>query len=223
MRPRTLVPLIALCTFVPSSANSEQWSNSEQGSEPGDESYSTLTPAQTRITVRIYEVDAMGSELKSVALDTAAKTLSAAAITVGWRDCPRAPLDDAPGACQTPALGEFVLRIVRSTLHHEDDGLPLGDTFVDKGTRSAVLATVYVDRVNRVAAATDTDPAALLGYAIAHEIGHLLMASTDHSRSGLMRPVWRAAELRARRSADWKFTAADIASIANRLSASRSQ
>jgi hypothetical protein len=225
MRLRRLVPLIALCSFVPSSASPEP------GSDPGGEAYRGLTPvrAPARIIVRVYEVDVLGSELKATALNTAEKTLSGAAIAVGWRECPPAPQDAARGAlsegrragvspaCETPGVGEFVLRIVRSTARHHDEGLPLGDAFVDTETRSAVLATVYADRVARVAAAAGADTAVLLGYAIAHEIGHLLMASTHHSRSGLMRSVWRAAELRARRAGDWTFTAADVATMTGRL------
>ncbi len=32
----------------------------------------------------------------------------------------------------------------------------------------------------------------LLGHVIAHEIGHLLLASNKHSRRGLMQPHWNA-------------------------------
>ena len=216
MRLRPLVPLAALCVLVPSLAHPQP---APHGSDRGQTLPTTLTPPGTSgIVVRVYEVDVLGAEMKSNALHIAAGTLSAAEITVIWRECPLAGVSPA---CQGPIAGEFVLRIVRSPAQHHDEGLPLGDTFVDTSTASAVLSTVYLDRVARVAAAADVDPAALLGYAIAHEVGHLVMASTDHSRSGLMRPVWSAAELRARRSTDWGFTAADIASMANRLSARR--
>lgn len=196
MTLRTLVLLVALCPpVVPRAASAE-------------------APPSVRVTVRVYDTGVLDPGLKSGALHVAARALSAAHIVVRWRECPRAGVTPV---CESPGAAEFVLRVVRSTIRHHDDGLPLGDTFVDTAAGAAVLATVYVDRVSRVAAAADVDPAALLGYAIAHEIGHLLMASTDHSESGLMRSVWRAAELRAGRAADWAFTEADIATIAGRV------
>jgi len=41
------------------------------------------------------------------------------------------------------------------------------------------------------------DPGALLGRALAHEVGHLLLRSPGHSPGGLMRAVWTDEELAA--------------------------
>jgi hypothetical protein len=57
------------------------------------------------------------------------------------------------------------------------------------------------------------DARLLLGYAIAHELGHLLLASNTHNTRGLMRPIWRDDELRSKRSADWNFTPQEVAAI----------
>ena len=37
----------------------------------------------------------------------------------------------------------------------------------------------------------------ILGHAVAHEIGHLLMGTNSHSSRGLMRGNWNVDELRA--------------------------
>ena len=102
-------------------------------------------------------------------------------------------------------------------MERHDETVPLGDAFVDTGSASAVLATVYIDRVARVAKAAGIDPGTLLGYAVAHELGHLLLATNSHGVRGLMRSTWRDDELRSDRKTDWAFTVEETAAIRSRL------
>jgi hypothetical protein len=60
---------------------------------------------------------------------------------------------------------------------------------------------------------TGVDAHALLGRAIAHELGHLLMATSAHGPNGLMRPVWSQSEIRSRQIDDWIFRPREIAAI----------
>ena len=165
------------------------------------------------VTVRVYEAAQLDPSVKTAALNLARTTLAAATVDVSWKPC-------GPGAgaalCDRPPAGELVLRIVRSTVRYDRRSLPLGDALVDTASADAILATVYLDRVVRVAKAARMDTRTLLGYAIAHELGHLLLASSSHNTRGLMRPIWRDEELRSARSADWSFTAQEIAAIRRR-------
>jgi hypothetical protein len=72
---------------------------------------------------------------------------------------------------------------------------------------------VYADRVDWMAKRTGVPPPELLGRAIAHELGHLLMATSAHATHGLMRPVWSQSEVRRRRTSDWSFEPREIAAI----------
>jgi hypothetical protein len=165
------------------------------------------------VTVRVYEATQLDPSVKTAALNLARTTLAAATVDVSWKPC-------GPGAgaalCDRPPAGELVLRIVHSTVRYDRRSLPLGDALVDTASADAILATVYLDRVVRVAKAARMDTRTLLGYAIAHELGHLLLASSSHNTRGLMRPIWRDEELRSARSADWSFTAQEIAAIRRR-------
>ncbi len=49
----------------------------------------------------------------------------------------------------------------------------------------------------------------LLGRAIAHEVGHLLLPGGRHSPSGLMRAPWVYEELMENRREDWVFSPQD--------------
>ena len=80
-----------------------------------------------------------------------------------------------------------------------------------------LVATVYVDRVNAVAYVGGVDSAILLARAIAHEIGHLLMGTTQHASNGLMRAVWSQAELRRQMAADWQFSKAEAQAMRRAL------
>jgi len=85
----------------------------------------------------------------------------------------------------------------------------MGDSVVDRGSQSGVLATVHADRVSWMASRAGIAPAVLLGLAIAHELGHLLLGSS-HTSDGIMRRNWTLNELRWSRPGDWQFTKEQI-------------
>jgi hypothetical protein len=178
------------------------------------ESHATAQPTMSRVTVRVYEVPSLDARLKATALDVASAALASALVDVSWKPC-TAPA--GASACDTPPGGDLVVRLVRSTVERRDETVPLGDAHVDTGSGSAVLATVYIDRVARVAKASGMDQGTLLGYAVAHELGHLLLARDTHGVRGLMRSVWRDDELRSDRKTDWAFTAEETTAIRDRL------
>lgn len=171
-------------------------------------------PAGSRVTVRLYDTTSLNPELQAAALAVAGKALASAAADVTWKPCDaRTPGQD----CDEPPGNELVVRIVRSTAERHEKQLPLGDAFVDTVSGAAVLATIYVDRVARVADAARMHTATLLGYAVAHELGHLLLVSSAHNTEGLMRAMWREDELRSPRAADWRFTDQESAAILDRI------
>jgi len=59
--------------------------------------------------------------------------------------------------------------------------------------------------VTLVAGRTGVDEATLLGRAVAHEIGHLLLGTSQHADAGLMRAHWSDRELQQGSEADWTF------------------
>jgi hypothetical protein len=111
------------------------------------------------------------------------------------------------------APGELAIRIVRLPGGTANGAVRLGDAFVDPSTGRGVLATVYLDRVQRLAAETHTDCNTLLGNAIAQELGHLLMATNAHGPVGLMRAFWSQDEIRTNRTTDWTFAPRDANAI----------
>ena len=82
---------------------------------------------------------------------------------------------------------------------------------------------MYADRINVLASRTGVNAATLLGRAVAHEIGHLLLGTARHSAAGLMRARWSDRELGREVAADWTFSPADVARIGRGLTVARAR
>ncbi len=91
----------------------------------------------------------------------------------------------------------------RSRLPKNAFGLALVPEDGSQGTN----AYIFSRRVERLAAANpDISLAVLLGCVAAHEIGHLLLGSNTHQRSGIMTADWYGADLRHAATGDLLFT-----------------
>jgi hypothetical protein len=175
----------------------------------------------TEIVVRVYDTTGVPPDARRAALKIAASLVSSASIDVVMRTCTgsskRQPSPASrPDPCNSPLTpSEVALRIVFSGDAVDDDRStrPLGEALIDTKARTGVLATVYADRVNWMAARTGVDPDELLGRAIAHELGHLLMGTSTHGTTGLMRAVWSQSEMRRGETRDWAFEPQEIAAI----------
>lgn len=169
-------------------------------------------PARVEVVARVYNTARVDASITDGALATATRLMTAGAIDVAWRNC------DVPDACATVPVREFVIRLVRSRARGTDGAaLVLGEVLIDVNARTGVLATIYVERVERMAALSAADTASLLGRAIAHELGHLLLATTAHSSRGLMRAQWTSKEIRGNEAVDWVLTKSDAAEIRKRI------
>jgi hypothetical protein len=155
-----------------------------------------------------------------VARRTASAALEHAGIEVFWVECGlHAANQPAANACTQPLRwNELVVRLVSAgradRRRHADS---LGFAFVDLDTGGGWLATVYADRVEEMAGLCGVDAAGLLGRAIAHEIGHLLLGTNEHTTHGLMRAGWSGADLRRDRATQWRFGGRESEQMRRRL------
>lgn len=179
----------------------------------------------TEVTVRVYDNTGATDDERRPSLKIAASIVSAASVELLWKTCTepaRPAMSTNRSACETPlAPGELAVRILRSGAVQDGTRgeMPLGDATMNSQTGKGVLATIYIDRVNWMAEQAGVDAGALLGRAIAHELGHLLMATGVHGSKGLMRPVWSQSEIRRRHFDDWIFRPREIAAIKARTQA----
>ncbi len=180
--------------------------------EPGD------VRADVRgIVIRVYDAAGNAPDVRAAAIRIAAAVIQDAGLAVDWRDCSRGgshgPCHNAHGVRNLvvrimPAVSTAASGADASSTSDGEKGsldLELGFAVVDAGTRAGAMATIFHDRVRSVAQRVRIDYGTLLGRAIAHEIGHLLLRTAGHSANGLMRAVWTDAELALNRREDWLF------------------
>jgi hypothetical protein len=171
------------------------------------------------LSVRVYDTGMVPAADQTAALRAAAGILAAAGIDVTWLPCAD-PV--TASACATPlGAGELSARFVRLPAAVSADGqLQLGYSLVDTQAHEGSLATIYVDRVQWLAGEAGAQNATLLGFALAHEIGHLLLGTNAHATSGLMRPIWSRTEIGRSDAHDWLFSTSEAsrmrASLARR-------
>jgi len=157
-----------------------------------------------QVVIRVYDMATANAVARAAALRAAAQAMASAGIAVDWRDCSRG---GAAHPCRTVrGAGDLVVRIMPASAPSADATAEFGFAPIDPSGRATVIATVYYDVVQRVAGRTGLDAQALLGRAIAHEVGHLLLRAPGHGHSGLMRPLWTDAELSQNRPGDWAFS-----------------
>jgi hypothetical protein len=164
----------------------------------------------TRVMIRTYESTALPGDRAS-ALAAATEILEGAGLEVKWVACDAVFVrrDDDP--CVAPlAANELAIRFVRlPPSQGQTNQIALGYSLVDTRLRAGSLATVYVDRVTALAVTCHLDVQTLLGRAIAHEVGHLLLGTANHAPAGLMRAAWSQDALRHERPGEWVFTQRD--------------
>ena len=180
-----------------------------------DDTHRLDIAANTRVAVHVYTQVDLGADDERIALDVAKDVFATASVDVAWTLC-------APGICLEPSAEALKLRIMSSTDRGEPYSGVLGHAMIDSRTHAGVLATVFIDRTRRLASDLRIDYRVLLGRAIAHELGHLLLGTSTHG-IGLMREVWSHDELLGARRDDWVLTPLDAAIIRTQLTRSRSR
>lgn len=172
------------------------------------------------LVIRTYNVFGVPSRDLEAAKWTTANILRPARIDVIWVDCPRAAEAPPAAACREVHMtGELLVRILAAPHQRREraDRKTLGYAYVDAAEEGGALATIYADRIAVMASKSGIDTATLLGRAMAHEIGHLLLGTATHPPAGLMRAEWSLSTLRRRIGNDWQFSPGEVDSLTKNL------
>ena len=169
------------------------------------------------LVVRVYMTSPVGNRAWTATIRDATTILDDAGVAVGWINCSEVATDGGLRCAQPLKSNEVAVRIVRAQPSPPRRELPLGESLLDPVHHIGTLATIYIDRVEWLARASGIERETVLARAIVHEIGHLLLGTTAHSRRGLMRPIWSRDELVRGRVADWLFPAEDATRLQQAL------
>jgi hypothetical protein len=125
--------------------------------------------------------------------------LSKAGISTTWIGC---PFSTEPAEANSPCVGRlggtrFLVRLTRDHVTHHGSIWDTTMGFAHITPNGGSYATVLMDPVEELTREQQlVSQAQILGHAVAHEIGHLVMGLNSHSPRGLMRAGWKANDLR---------------------------
>jgi hypothetical protein len=111
-------------------------------------------------------------------------------------------IDMSANSWNTDSRRYLVVRITRGTAPSVAPGA-LG--FALPFAQTGAHASIFYDRIEVLARLLNRTQYMILGHAMAHEIGHVLLRSSEHSAAGLMQARWN--------EASWRLGAAGLLSF----------
>jgi hypothetical protein len=168
------------------------------------------TERDPQITVRISNRVHMPADSLAQIEQVATQILHKAGVQAVWLDCTiTVPTDQRQPACDRPVgPTEFTLIFVEVIpfLSPQVSETTLGFALVPSDGDPGDRAYISNHRAHDSAEWLEASPDMILGLSAAHEIGHLLLGSGKHSRSGLMRAQWDAKDLERASQGGLRFT-----------------
>lgn len=158
----------------------------------------TALRVRPTIKLRIYNYG-ISSTLLRRSEGEATAIFNHAGLAVAWVDCPLSAEESAsyPACLNIMGSTDFTIKILtvrdaqRIAMHRD----ALGEALECSGDHSGCSAYIFYRDVQELAREWDASESELLGHALAHEIGHLLLGANSHSSGGIMRANWGQQEL----------------------------
>lgn len=189
-------------------------------------STSARTPSRTpdqlgRLRVSLFNDAHIDAATLAEAQARASSLFSQAGIEIDWLACrPADPSDFSPSASPCSALAwpvHLSIRIRPRALSVSPE--TFGQAFVDAAGQG-IYSNVYYQNLALSTNHPQLSDGDLLGFVIAHELGHLLLGTNSHSPVGLMQARWDSVALHAASRSALFFTPAQSATLRARLSES---
>jgi hypothetical protein len=146
----------------------------------------------------------------------AGRVLRDAGVEVLWLNCPQDAQHEASrGLCSEASFPSHLhLRILQASRGLKATTLGLSFSAEDgKGC----YADLFYDPMQQLQEESHASPSVILGHAMAHELGHLLLGTNSHSPSGLMRAHWTREDLANASKGNLRFSRDQSLGIMNRL------
>jgi len=162
------------------------------------------------VVVRLFDYARLPEAVLDKAISTARWVLREAGVETDWRtvggreashdrEVRRADPDATPelrvelfGRGQTRALAQ--------------SSDVLGVSLLPVRGGQGFYAVVYVEEADALSRPSGVPLAVVVGHAMAHEIGHLLLGTRDHSAADLMRAQWSSTELQRAAQGQLRFS-----------------
>jgi len=151
----------------------------------------------------VFDQADVPGHMLSEAQERAGTILGKAGVEVRWIDCHR------PANASVCAIAEpdrLFLTIVTEDNRQIFDEDVLGRSVPGDGRSHGIYARVFYRHIQAKAEQERVNPAQLLGLAVAHEVGHLLLGPKAHSADGIMRANWSRRDIELGAKGQLRFT-----------------
>lgn len=166
------------------------------------------------LVVSVYNYTGLSEAQLRHAQEVAGRIFGEAHIRVRWLRCRHSQAEPAIDAgCKAPlAAEELILRILSLGTERQDyeNEHEMGEAIVPTDGSPGVYANVYGDAIESGREMNPIARSDLLGWVIAHELGHLLLGTHSHSSAGLMRGNWSAEDLKLKRRTEFTFSPREV-------------
>jgi hypothetical protein len=154
----------------------------------------TVNASAESLTILLHDYAEVGQSALQRAQTQAARILRSAGIETKWVNCPGS--GERPPEChESPAATELVLHLLPAgTTRRDMQPGALGFAVPPEPGSFGSYGGVMYDRVERLRSPI-VSTSVVLGHAIAHELGHLLLGPDRHAAAGIMKSEWHRKEL----------------------------
>lgn len=165
------------------------------------------------LSIHLYDLAGVPPRTLDAAIVEAASILRAAGVQTTWQrgssDVPESrDLDFTARHTEPDARNFLVVRIESgATVYPGALGYSL------PSAHSGVHAMIFWDRIEKQIQPSIITMPKMLGCAMAHEIGHVLLASSEHSATGIMKARWAKADLQIANASLLRFTAGQCTAL----------
>jgi len=174
-----------------------------------------------RITIWVHDYARVKPSTLARAEREATRILGEAEVNLLWQSY--SPPPGGPGAvpASQAASDATLIRVIfvepskAYALTHPEE--TLGITPMSREGERDTLVEVFLDRVRYQADYSGLSVGVLLGHAIAHELGHVLLRTSGHVSTGIMRAGWTPEDLRLADSGLLIFTSRQAELIRNEV------
>jgi hypothetical protein len=185
--------------------------------------FGTAPQGEYQIRIRLYDYAGVEEDVLRKAEDVTTGIFQKVDVKLVWLTCARNGKFSGIASCpdamdRTDLILNIVPHSMSQGLHGTDD---MDGLAVDGPDEFSFCAWVFFDRAKKVAAKQLLGLANVLGNLMAHELGHLLLGSYPHSKTGLMRAGWSREEFVAANRGELEFSAAEREHIKKDVEARR--
>jgi hypothetical protein len=172
--------------------------------------------APIQLQVSVFNSSPISSSTIERAERHAGRVLRDAGVAVIWLNCPQDAQHEASlGPCSEASFPSHLhLRIARASRSLK--ATTVGISFVAEDGKGC-YADLFYEPIRQLQEETHASPSVILGHAMAHELGHLLLGTNSHSSSGLMRAQWTGEDLAMASKGNLRFSQEQSLRITNRL------